>query len=150
MVTLGRVMLLQWLVYPHFRRLAPAADGTSSARWIGLASSLNDHCSLLANGLGGSAVALVERHKFDAAVAVLVVVPINERHHPFAGLLLAGKGPAGVIRPVFDRTEHGFRINFIDENLGLKKSLSTTSSSIRTSRAATRIALPLSAWRISG
>jgi len=69
--------------------------------------------SLLANGLGGSAVALVGRHKFDRAVVVPVVVPINERQHPFAGLVLAGKGPAGVIRPVFDRTEQRFRVRVV-------------------------------------
>jgi len=42
-------MLFQRLVYPHFRRLAPAADGTSTAGWIGLPNGLIDHRSLLAN-----------------------------------------------------------------------------------------------------
>ena len=36
------------------------------------------------------------------------------------------------------------------ETLGLEKNLSTLSSTSRTSRVAARIALPLSAWRISG
>lgn len=81
---------------------------------------------------------LLGRHKFDRAMVMLVVVAIHKYWYPFAGFALAGKGPAGVIRPVFDRTEHGFRINVIDENLCLKKNFSTTSSSIRTSRAATR------------
>ena len=98
-------MLLRWLVYPHFFGLAPAAGASAPARWIDTACGFVDLGSLLANCLCGSAVALVGRHEFDAAVTVLVVVPINERHHPFAGLLLAGKGPAGVTRPVFDRME---------------------------------------------
>jgi hypothetical protein len=33
----------------------------------------------LANGLGGSTVALVGRHEFDAAMAVAVVVPVDKR-----------------------------------------------------------------------
>jgi hypothetical protein len=98
-------VLFRWLVYPHFCRLTPAADGTAPARWIGTAGGLVDHRSLLANGRGGSAVALMWRHELDAAVAVPVVVPIHKCSYPFAGLVLAGKGPAGVIRPVFDRTE---------------------------------------------
>jgi len=34
---------------------------------------------------GLAAVALVGRHKFDAAVAVTLVVPVDERGHPQAG-----------------------------------------------------------------
>ena len=98
-------MLFRWLVYPHFCWLTPAADGTAPARWIGTAGGLVDHRSLLANGRGGSAVALMWRHEFDRAVVVPVVVPIHKQRHQLTGLVLAGKGPAGVIRPVFDRTE---------------------------------------------
>ena len=60
-----------------------------------------------------SVVTLMGRHEFDAAVAVPVVVPINERHHPLAGLVLVGEWPARVIRPVFDRTEQGFRVRVV-------------------------------------
>ena len=40
---------------------------------------------------GLTAVALVGRHEFDAAMAVPVVVPVDKRRHPLAGLLLAAK-----------------------------------------------------------
>ena len=83
----------------------PAAGAPAPARWIGLAGGLVDLGSLLANGLGRSTVALVGRHEFDATVVVPVVVPIDKRSHPFAGLVLAGKGPPGVVGTVFDRTE---------------------------------------------
>ena len=127
-----------WLVYPHFCRPTPATGNTAPARWIGPAGGLVDLCPLLANVLGGSALALLGCHKFDAAVAVLVVVPINKRHHPFAGLLLAGKGPAGVIRMVFDRTEQRFRVRVVVGDPGLEKDLSTTISSSRDSSASPR------------
>ena len=63
-------MLFRWLVYPHFCRLTPATGGTAPARWIGQAGFLVDLSALLADGLGGSVVALVGRHEFDAAVVV--------------------------------------------------------------------------------
>ena len=57
-----------------------------------------------------AAVTLVRRHELDAAVTVLMVVPIHERHHPLTGLCLAGKRPVWVVRTVFDRAEQGFRV----------------------------------------
>lgn len=45
-------------------------------------------------------VTLLGRHEFDPAVAVLVVVPIDERGHPPTSLLFGGKGLEGVIRPI--------------------------------------------------
>ena len=48
-------------------------------------------------------------HELDRAVVMPVVVPVHKCTRPFAGLALAGKGPARVIRLVFDRTEQGFR-----------------------------------------
>ena len=62
---------------------------------------------------GSFTAALVGHHKFDAAVVVTVVVPINEQHHPLARLLFASKGPVGVIGLVFDRTEQGFRVGVV-------------------------------------
>ena len=53
-----------------------------------------------ADGSGFSAVSLGWRHEPDAAVAVLVVVPADERRHPDAGLLDAAERPAWVVRPV--------------------------------------------------
>lgn len=62
---------------------------------------------------GVAAVALVRRHELDAAVTVLVVVPIHERHHPFTGLCLSGERPVWVVRLVFDRAEQGFRVGIV-------------------------------------
>ena len=114
-------MLFRWLVDPHVFGLEPAAGVSAPARWIGLAGGLVDLGSLLANGLGGSTVALVWCHEFDAAVVVPVIVPIHKCTHPFAGLVLAGKGPAGVIRPVFDRTEQGFRVRVVVGDPGARE-----------------------------
>jgi len=54
-------------------------------------------------------VTLLGRHEFDAAVAMLVVVPIDERGHPLTSLLFGGKWLAGVIRPRLHRSEQRFR-----------------------------------------
>ena len=53
------------------------------------------------------------RHEFDAAVAVLVVVPIDERSHPLTSLLFGGKWLAGVIRPILHRSEQRFRVRVV-------------------------------------
>ena len=50
-------------------------------------------------------VTLLGRHEFDAAVAVLVVVPIDERGHPLTGLPFGYKGLAAVISPILHRPE---------------------------------------------
>ena len=56
--------------------------------------------SLAADLNGFSAVALIGRHEPDAAVAVLVVVPVDECTGPGAGLFHAAEWPSGVVRPV--------------------------------------------------
>ena len=58
-------------------------------------------------------VTLLGRHEFDAAVAVLVVVPIDERGHPLTSLLFGGKWLAGVIRPILHRPEQRFRVRVV-------------------------------------
>jgi hypothetical protein len=62
---------------------------------------------------GLAIVTLLGCHEFDPAVAVLVVVPIDELGDPFAGLVFGGKWPAGVIRPVFHCPEQGFRVRVV-------------------------------------
>ena len=57
---------------------------------------------------GLTAVTLLGRHEVDAAVAVSVVVPVHKRGHPEAGLFLASKWPARVIRPVLCCPEQRF------------------------------------------
>jgi hypothetical protein len=54
---------------------------------------------------GLAIVSLLECHEFDAAVAVLVVVPVDERRHPLTGLVFGGKWLAGVFRSIVHRPE---------------------------------------------
>jgi hypothetical protein len=67
----------------------------------------------LADFNGSAAMALVRRHEFDAAVAVSVVVPVDKRHHPSAGLAFAAKRPAGVIGSVLECSEQRFRVRVV-------------------------------------
>ena len=57
-----------------------------------------------------TAMALMGRHELDAAVAVPMVVPVDKRRDPLAGLVLAGKWPSGVIRPVLRCAEQRFGV----------------------------------------
>ena len=61
---------------------------------------------------GLTALTLVRRHELDSAVAVPVVVAVHKRDHPLAGLVLAGKRTARVIRPVlcFSEQQFGLRV----------------------------------------
>ena len=65
-----------------------------------LASLLVDAGRLLADGISLASMALIGCHEPDAAVAVLVVVPIHKCRHPSAGQLDALEWPPGVVRPV--------------------------------------------------
>ena len=58
-------------------------------------------------------VTLDGRHELDAAVAVLVVVPVDERRHPLTGLVFGGKWLAGVFRPILHRPEQRFRVRVV-------------------------------------
>jgi hypothetical protein len=62
---------------------------------------------------GLAAVALLERDELEPAVAVMLVVPVNERRHPQTGLLCAGKGLSRVIRPVFRCPEQRFGVRVV-------------------------------------
>ena len=55
-----------------------------------------------------TAMALFGRHKLDAAVAVLVVIPVHKGGNPEAGFLLSAEWPAGVVGPVFNGAEQRF------------------------------------------
>jgi len=130
--------------------LEPVAGAPAPASWIGLAGGLIDLNSLLANDLGCSTVSMMGRHEFDVAVAVPLVVPIHKCSYPFACFVLAGKVPAGVVVAVFDRRKRDSEYGLSLDPLGLEKDLSTPISSSRDSSVASRIALPLTAWRIRG
>ena len=58
-------------------------------------------------------VTLLRRDELDATVAVLVVVPGDERCHPLTGLIFGGEGFAGVVRPVFHRAEQRFGVGVV-------------------------------------
>ena len=55
-----------------------------------------------------TAMALLRRHKLDAAVAVLVVIPVHKGGNPEAGFFFAAEWPAGVVGPVFNGAEQRF------------------------------------------
>jgi len=63
--------------------------------------------------VGLSAVTLLRRHKLDAAVAVPIVVPVDKRRHPLAGLVLVGKWPSRVIRPLLRCAEQRFGVGVV-------------------------------------
>ena len=69
--------------------------------------------SLAADRNGLTAVALIGRHEPDAAVAVLVVVPVHECTSPGAGLFHAAEWPSGVVRPVFRGAEQRLRVGVV-------------------------------------
>jgi hypothetical protein len=48
---------------------------------------------------------LLGRNEFDAAMAVLVVLPINKRRNPLAGFFFVAEWPVGIVRPVFNGAE---------------------------------------------
>ena len=54
-----------------------------------------DDSSVAADLYGLTAVALLRRHGFNAAVAVLMVVPVDELGDPLTGLVSGGKWFAG-------------------------------------------------------
>ena len=70
-------------------------------------------CTVLADFNGLTAVTLLRRNELDAAVAVPVVVPVDKRHHPSAGLAFAAKRPAGVIGSVLECSEQRFRVRVV-------------------------------------
>ncbi len=52
-----------------------------------------------------TAMPLLRRNEFDAAMEVLVVIPINKRRNPLAGFFFAAEWPVGIVRPVFNGAE---------------------------------------------
>ena len=68
---------------------------------MALAGLLVDLRALVANGWSLAAVPQLRGREFDRTVAMLMHVPVDECSRPLAGLILAGKGPTGVLRPVF-------------------------------------------------
>lgn len=72
---------------------------------MALAGSFVDDSAVTADLHGLALVTLLGRHEFDAAVAVLVVVPVDELGDPLTRLVFGGKWLAGVIRSIFHGPE---------------------------------------------
>ena len=117
---------------------------------MALAGSFVDDSAMPTNLRGLYVVKLLSRHELHAAVAVPTVVPVDKRHHPLAGLVLAHERPAGIVRPILGRPIQLFGVGVSLDTLGLEKELSMLSSSSRLSNVAVRIALPLSGWSSAG
>jgi hypothetical protein len=77
------------------------------------AGSFIDDSPLTTDLYCSTAVSLDGCHELDAAVTVPMVVPVDERGDPLAGLLFGGKWLAGVIMPIFHRPEQGFRVGVV-------------------------------------
>jgi len=103
----------RWWIDPDDLRLTPAACVAAPAAGLTLTGQVVDLRSLATNFNGFSAVALIGRHEPDAAVAVLVVVPVHERQYPGAGLLHAAEWASGVVRPILDRAEQRLRVGVV-------------------------------------
>ena len=63
-------------VYPNHIRLTPAVRGSCTSRWMEIQGPLINPGTVLADVHSLDIVMLMGCHKFDAAVAMPVVVPI--------------------------------------------------------------------------
>jgi len=73
-------------VKPNLVGYLPRAWRPFPAQRMALPRLRVDFPPLPQNGVGNAAVALCQRHEFQAAMFVLVVVPLHEFQHPFAHL----------------------------------------------------------------
>jgi hypothetical protein len=80
---------------------------------MALAGSFVDDSALPTNLRGLYVVKLLSRHELHAAVAVPTVVPVDKRHHPLAGLVLAHERPAGIVRPILGRPIQLFGVGVV-------------------------------------
>jgi hypothetical protein len=60
-----------------------------------------------------AAMGLVGRHESDAAMPLFVILPVDKRHDPSAGLAFASKRPARVIASLLDGSQQGFRVRVV-------------------------------------
>ena len=72
-----------------------------------------DDSAVEADLQGLAIVTLLRRYECDPAVAVLVVVAVDELADPMTGLVLGGIWLAGVIRLILHRPEQRFRVRVV-------------------------------------
>lgn len=124
----------------------PTPDRSRAAPRVVLARLLADHGAVRPNFQGLTTVTLLGRHELDAAVAVLLVVPVEGRCHPLTCLVFRGKCFAGLIRPILSAPQDFLHIVLQRDSKyglsldtpGLEKDLSRLSSSSHLSRVAVR------------
>lgn len=80
---------------------------------MGLADLLEDNGLLLSIYGGRTGLTLDRRPENDPEAVVLVVVPVQKRHHPLAFFVLSGQLTTAVFRLVFIRSTTGFRAGFV-------------------------------------
>ena len=97
--------IILWLVDPNHLRLRPAARRSCPSPLIKFQGLLINPPAVFADFHSLAVVTLIGRHKFDAAVAMPVVVPVHKFYNPRAGLLLASEWLARVIRTIFNGTK---------------------------------------------
>ena len=79
-----------------------------------LTGLLVDTGTVATDFFGLATMALIGRNETDTAVAVLVVVPVNECTHSQTGFLQALEGSLGEVRPVFHSAEQRLREGVVD------------------------------------
>ena len=94
---------------PHHLRLTPTASRMAPTAGMTLPGLLIDLRTVARDGTSFSAVPLIRRDEPNPVMAVLVVLPLNERCYPAAGFFHTLKGPSGVVGTVFDRAEQRFK-----------------------------------------
>jgi hypothetical protein len=58
-------------------------------------------------------MSLLRSNELDAAMAVLMVIPIHKSGNPLAGFFFAAGRPIGVIRPVYNGTKQRFQVGIV-------------------------------------
>ena len=61
--------------------------------------------TLFANCYRLTAMPLLRRNEFNAAMALLMVILIHKRGNPLTGFFFAAEWPVGIARPVFNSAE---------------------------------------------
>ena len=88
----------------------PVSDAPAPALWMLLPGGLIERGALAQQRNILASMALCRRNEFDRAVAMLMVVPLNEGSHPIPSATQTGKWPARIKRMVFQGFKERFRV----------------------------------------